>query len=201
MTNQTLIAGSPGLSFDHKTMLPALRSQRNGFTVAELLVVVVLATIMAAVSLPAMSNILRQSRRDAATREFVGDLREARTQATMSGWEYAVVGFAATANGTRKNQYRMIGRRTNTQAWPADNQAPFRSANQYAGVWVDVPAMQPGIRLVPSAVDGSSRFALAFNSRGAAAAGSGSFDPFLVVTTDGVSREIRISAIGGISVQ
>ncbi len=176
-------------------------TRRNGFTITELMIVVVLATITVAVALPAMANILRQSRRDAATRQLVADLREARVRATMSGWEYAVVGFAAGADGGRENQYRLVGRRTNTVAWPDDDAGPFRSATQFADRWVDVPAMQPGIRLVPSDADTDSRFALAFNSRGAAAAGSESFGPFLVITSDGVSRSIRVSSIGGISVQ
>lgn len=172
---------------------------RRGFTLAELIIVLAIGAMLMLAALPALSNIIRSSQLDGAVRKLVSEVRHARTRATMTGWEFRLVGFSAAANTPERNQYRLLGRSATSVAWPGDLSAPLDTPTQFAGNWIDVNSDYPGTRLVPGASD--PRFELTFNSRGAAADNDDSFGPFQVVGKSGDAKAIRVSAIGGISLE
>lgn len=161
----------------------------------ELLVAVTIGGLIVLAGVPAMTNLLRRSRVETVTRQVLSDVREARSRAITTGWEFRVVGYHATTGGNWSNQYRLLGRRSSAFAWPDDDDAPFSSSNQYAGPWVDVSTQQAGVRLEPSATS----FTLTFGPRGAPTSTTG-FAP-LVVANDDVSRSLTVSTGGAVSVQ
>jgi prepilin-type N-terminal cleavage/methylation domain-containing protein len=58
---------------------------RDGFSAAELLVVVAMLAVLAAVSMPIFAETLRNSRLSGAARQLVGDIRHARSLAISKG--------------------------------------------------------------------------------------------------------------------
>jgi prepilin-type N-terminal cleavage/methylation domain-containing protein len=173
--------------------------RQRGYSLAEVVIVVAIGGILLLTALPALSNILRESQLDAAVRQLVGDLRDARMQATMSGWEYRLAGHAAGSADAHRNQYRMLGRSSTGVAWPAISAAPFQSATQLAGEWIDMESRHPGTRLEPGG--GAAAFDLTYNSRGAATASGTTFSPFVISGRADSSKSIRVSVTGGITLE
>jgi hypothetical protein len=90
------------------------------------------------IGLPYFSSMIKGSRLDGATRRLVGDVREARSRATLTGWQYKILGFKYGGGGANPNQYRIVGRSSTSVAWPSDTAQSFQSATQMAGAWIDV---------------------------------------------------------------
>jgi prepilin-type N-terminal cleavage/methylation domain-containing protein len=174
------------------------RTQRSihGFSVTEMLVALALGGLIMLVAVPGLWNILHRSRLDAAVRHVVADLHDARSRAITTGWEYRIVGFD-TGSVTNRNQYRLLGRATGSVSWPADTSAPLISSTQYAGSWVSLESMYRGVNLDYTA----PRFEITFDSRGTAGAAAATFNPLRVVGRDGDQAQIRVSVVGGITVQ
>ena len=79
-------------------------ARRRGFSTLELLVALSVAATLMVLALPPLSESLRNARLRAATRQISGDLRQARSTAVGTGWEYRIVGFSAGASGAHRNQ-------------------------------------------------------------------------------------------------
>lgn len=79
---------------------PAGYIKSAGFTLVEHVVVVGIVIVMMAVGLPYFSSMIRGSRLDGAARQLVSDVREARSRATLTGWQYRIFGFSAGGGGT-----------------------------------------------------------------------------------------------------
>jgi prepilin-type N-terminal cleavage/methylation domain-containing protein len=171
--------------------------RRSGFSLTEVLIVVAVGGLVLLTALPAFANILRGVRHDAAVRQLVSDIREARGRATMSGWEYRIVGYA-DGGGADANRYRILGRSSGAVAWPDVDDASFASATQRADDWVDVAALYPGNRLEPNNGGSEPLFLLTFDARGAAAMSNDCFDPFQIVGPEDVTTSIRVSPVGGV---
>jgi prepilin-type N-terminal cleavage/methylation domain-containing protein len=167
---------------------------RRGFTVMELMVAVALGAILAAMAAPGFVEMVRRGRQFSAVRRVVSDLRDARSRAISTGWEYRVVGYDADTTGDRPNQYRVLARRSTAVAWPGEEDAPFQSDTQLAARWVDVAAEYPGVRFDSE----DTRFELTFDSRGTAADASDDFNPLRVIGHDGLESSLTVSVVGGI---
>jgi prepilin-type N-terminal cleavage/methylation domain-containing protein len=171
--------------------------KQAGFSLVELLIVIALGALVLLTALPAFADILRNVRRNGAVRHLVSDIREARGRATMSGWEYRIVGYK-DGSGANSNRYRTFGRSSTAVAWPAENVAPFASATQVAEPWVDIDDLYAGIRLEPNNGVAFPRFELTFDSRGAATMTNSCFDPFQVLGQTEGATSIRVSTVGGV---
>ena len=173
--------------------------RRKGFTVIELLVAVAMAAILIAASMPFFLGTIQRSRFDGAVRQIVSDVREARSRAITTRWQYRIFGYNVGASSAFRNQYRFMARSSATAGWPADTAAPFQSATQMAGQWININTLYPGVRLNPQ--DGTPRFWVAFDARGAAFEIDGSFDPLVVAGQTGATKSLRVSVAGSIRVQ
>jgi prepilin-type N-terminal cleavage/methylation domain-containing protein len=174
---------------------------RRGFSLVEALVAISIGAIMLAGVMPGFLNLTRMYRRDAAIDQVTGDVRKARAQAISTGWQYRVMGFNEGWSSTSiyKNQYRIMGRRSTGDGWPADTVAPMQSATQYASPWINIGKIYPGVRLNPT--DTSQHFSVAFDSRGVRIELDTSFDPLVIVPQTGTAKSVRVSAVGSAIVQ
>lgn len=175
--------------------------RQKGFTLGEVVVAVAILGMLAIIAVPSFSRALRRARVDVAVRHISKDLRQARSQAIKSGWEYRVVGFNAGTSDLHQNQYRLLARRSSAFAWPLDNAAPFVSDTLIAGAWTQVGLIYPGIAVSTSTPGAPSRFGVTFDSRGAASELNGSFSPFEIAGSHSASRALRVSPTGRISIQ
>lgn len=168
-----------------------------GFTLVELVVVVGIVIVMMAVGLPYFSSMIKGSRLDGATRQLVGDVREARSRATLTGWEYKIFGYSSSGGGANPNQYRILGKGPSA-GWPLDTVQSFQSATQMAGEWIDITREFPGISLTPSG--GYASFYVSFNPQGVAT-GIVNFSPLQLTSDAGGSKSVTVTPAGGVKIQ
>lgn len=169
-----------------------------GFTLVELVVVVGIVVVMLAIGLPYFSSMIKGSRLDGATRRLVGDVREARSRATLTGWQYKILGFKYGGGGANPNQYRIVGRSSTSVAWPSDTAQSFQSATQMAGPWIDVTEEYPGVQL--NAASGYASFYVTFNALGVAFEIT-NFSPLVVTSDAGGSMSVTVTPAGGVKIQ
>lgn len=175
---------------------------RRGFSIIELMLAMCIVLTLVSITVPSISALMRNYRRDAATQQIVGDVRKARSQAILTGWQYRVVGYNNGASSAFKNQYRLLGRRSTAVSWPSTTAASFSSSTQFAEDWVNLPALYPGIRLNPS--DATADFYVTFDARGVRTE-LDSFGPLVVSTGTTASttttKTVVVTAVGGIKAQ
>lgn len=175
---------------------------RGGFNLAELVIVVGILIVLTAIGLPFFSIMMQNSRLDAATRQIADDIRQARSKATLTGWNYQIVGFNAGGGSTYMNQYRLLGRISGA-AWPANTGPTFNSptpptgATQMAGPWINFNQLYQGVSLNPSVATQS--FYVSFQSNGAAYESMGF--PLTITLQSGGSHQVTVSLIGGVTIQ
>lgn len=140
--------------------------RRGGYTLAELLIVIVIAGIVATMAAPRLSNFLRHLSARSATSTVVADLTLARTQAVREGRTVSLRVTSATA-------YQVT----------VDNGAnPIRTIKT-----VDVARTQKKVTLTPSPT------VISFDPRGMLRAGSASE---LRVARGTQTDTVSISAVG-----
>jgi prepilin-type N-terminal cleavage/methylation domain-containing protein len=171
-------------------------SQR-GFTVLELLLAVGLGAILIAIAVPSFLEIVRKGRHGSAVRRVVSDLREIRSDAISTGWEYRIVGYSTAEDGDRRNQYRIFGRRSSSIDWPDEETAPLRTATQMAGRWISLEDEYPGVDFEGDA----DRFEVTFNSRGSAPGASSTFNPLHLTDDKGHDIAVNVAIAGSIRVE
>ena len=172
---------------------PVRKKGNRGFSIIELMVVVGIALIMVTVAVPAVTTMMRSYRRDGAVQHLVGDLRRARTEAIMTGWQFRIFGYNTVSTSPYKNQYRIMGRSSTAAGWPDDTAAPFQSSTQVARDWVNIPRIYQGITLNPG--DATSDFYVAFDSRGVRIE-LDSFAPLVVSGQTGSTKSVTVSTVG-----
>lgn len=170
---------------------------RGGYSLAELVVVVSVLFVLTAIGLPFFSTMMQNSRLDAATRQLAGDVRNARSLATQTGWQYQIVGFNVGGGATYKNQYRMLGCSSSGVGWPANTGPILQSATQMAGPWINFNQLYPGVSL-NSSVSAQS-FYVSFNSQGVAFQ-SLNF-PVTITLQSGGSHQVGVTSVGGVTIQ
>jgi len=144
----------------------AMRESKRGLTLVELVIAMMVCVILLAVAIPAFQTMLQRSQLDAAVRQVMSDVREAQSRATLTSWQYRLIGFENDSGSPYKNQYRVIGRSSSAVGWPVETVATFSSATQMAGNWINVNTMFPDVKLDTS--DATTRFWVSYDSRGAA---------------------------------
>lgn len=122
-----------------------LRLDYHGFTATELIIVVALLAILAAVAMPSFIGAIKKYRINAAARHLVSDLRLAQSNAVSTGKRYRIL-----FNSSNFNQYKM--------------QMEVASNWQDVTGWTDLSTTYTGIT-VQSAPP--SPYDVIFNSRGA----------------------------------
>ncbi len=169
----------------------------KGFTVLEVLVAMAVGSVVIMIAVPALNEVVRRARHGAAVRRVLDDVREARSRAIRTGWEYRLVGYDSDETGARRNQYRILARQSTAVAWPGEEDAPFESSTQLALSWIDVASEYPGIDFDST----SARFQLTFDPRGTAPDASTSFNPLHVRGPDGLDVSLTVSVVGGARVE
>jgi prepilin-type N-terminal cleavage/methylation domain-containing protein len=143
-----------------------MRHSKPGLTLVELVIAMMIMVVLLAVAIPAFQALLQRSQLDAAVRQVMSNVREAQSRATLTGWQYRLVGYDIDAGNGFQNQYRVIGRSSSAVAWPAETGPNFSSATQMAGAWIDVNRMFPDVKL--DTADATTRFYVSYDSRGVA---------------------------------
>lgn len=170
--------------------------KEKGFTMLEVLCALTVGAIAVAIVIPGFSNVLRRSRLDAAVRQVVLDVREARARAVSTGWEYRVVGYGNDEDDADlRNQYRLLARRSSVVDWPAEDSVSFESATQLAENWIDLQGRFPGVTLGTA----DPRFELTFDARGSATAGE--FNPLTITGHDDEEKSLTVSVVGSIRIE
>ncbi len=143
---------------------PGRLGGQRGFSTLELVGVVAILAILAAIGLPALLGTLERYRVDAGAAELAGALRRAQAEAVSRGGYYRVHLGSDPAVGL-PNSYRI--ERNSGFGWPAAadtiTTSPWVVTN-----WVDLGAQYPGLS-VSAPVDSAARTLtwITYNSRGA----------------------------------
>jgi prepilin-type N-terminal cleavage/methylation domain-containing protein len=178
----------------------AQQGVQKGYTIVELLVVVSIISLMVMAGVPFFTAMMQNSRLDAATRQLAGDVRDARSLATQTGWQYQIIGFNVGGGSTYQNQYRMLGRSSSGVAWPANTGPNFSSATQMAGPWINFNQLYPNVSLNPSISNVS--FYVSFNSQGVAFEWNPTSVPWMSISPpSGSSRQLTITSAGSVTIQ
>ena len=174
---------------------------RGGFTALELVVVVAILGILAAIGMPALLGTLERYRVEAGASELAGALRRAQALALSQGGFFRVHLGSDPAVG-RPNSYRI--ERNSGAGWPtpADTLAtsPFVVTE-----WVDLARQYPSLT-VGSAVDSQARTLtwITYDSRGAFVDPTGPVSPparIPVQNRSGATRTVVAQYARGARVQ
>lgn len=142
------------------------RDRRGGYTLAELLIVIVIAGIIASIAVPRLSTMIRHLSARSAVSTVVSDLTLARTQAVREG---RTVSLTVTGTGT----YQV------TVDQGADPDRVLKT--------VDVSGTQKNVSLTPNPTT------ISFDPRGMLRPGSGDQ---LVVNRGTMTDIVSVSAVG-----
>lgn len=113
------------------TSRPVVLSTRRGFSYAELVIVILIMGIMAAIAIPRIAQSMSFYRLNAAAERVASDLRYARGQARMKGTSQSVVFNAATDSYDLPGLFSIdhpsqpFSLNLPTSAYPADIQSTF----------------------------------------------------------------------------
>lgn len=168
----------------------------KGYTLVELMMVVVILVIMVAVGLPVFSTMMRTSGVDAAAWQVAGSIQEARAKAVRTGWDYRIFGGNGGGTAAYKNKYRLEGKTPTEPQWPLATEDGIQTATKVSEAWIDFNKDYPGVVLNPS--NATSSFFLSFNSRGTV---SGSSGFALSVAKSGTAKTVSVTLAGKVKVQ
>jgi Tfp pilus assembly protein FimT len=175
----------------------------RGISLPELLVVLGLLTIIAAVSMPYLLGAIQNSDFNSAVRQVASDARLARSLAVSRGGYYRLHAFDKDASAY-KNSYRVEHCNPCTNppgvAWPA-NDAQMGSNSDVISNWQDLFTLNKGVTIV-SVVDGSSTAidGAIFNSTGASIGSSNNLRAVSVTLQkpDGTTKVIQADPAGNV---
>lgn len=146
-----------------------MKTLRRGFTLAELLILVVLVGVIAAITLPSANATIRQRRLISATNALVSDLEVARTLAARQRKPVRL------AYDPASGEFRVTDRASGT----VYHRRPLRSTAEYQ---LEGVSMSPGpVEIFPNGVS-SGGFTISLSH--------GSFQRNIVVTRTGLARVV-----------
>ncbi|MGH2362284.1 MAG: GspH/FimT family pseudopilin [bacterium] len=148
----------------------------SGFSAAELLIVMIMLAVLAAVSMPIFATTLKSSRFNGAVRQLAGEIRSARSQAISKGGFYGV--------HTDSNRYRIESSADVT--WTS----PTVITN-----WQDLSTQFVGVT-VESVVNGGPIGGPIFNAMGALVAPG--FVNITLAHDSGATKVIQVNPAGNV---
>ncbi len=186
-----------------------IRQSKPGLTLIEIVMGVSILVVLMAIAIPAFYTMLKRSQLDAGVRQIMSDVREAQSKATLTGWQVRLIGFNYSSTDAKKNQYRLVARRSSADAWPAATVDPFGSigtGNLMAGTWINVNRQYPGVRFNPASA--SPNFYVSFDSRGVAfewnaGIGACGVPPCWmdIVHESGAKKQLSVTTAGSVRIQ
>jgi type IV pilus assembly protein PilA len=179
------------------------RIGNRGFTLMELLVVIVIFGIMAAVALPSLLNAISGSRIDGATRQVMYEIRAVQSMAVTRGGDFGWHWGGDPLVGMAQSLYRIETDPTGTCGWPPAADTMATNPNVIRD-WYDLAREYQGVT-IQSVTDntGTPVGGVMFNSRGA------SMNTCLAVTfpltitiadTAGATRTIQVQRAGRVRI-
>ena len=143
--------------------------RQKGFTLLEVLLVVVMFGVISALSLPILTGAMQRAQSDGAGQALASAIRDARNRAIATGWEYQVVAYGS--GGTVPNAFRVQGfDPVNGGVAPAPGTAttrPFYGSNQMYEAYTDLPTTFGTAQIVvPVVAPTPPTFTVTFNSSG-----------------------------------
>jgi len=177
------------------------RRGRPGFSIADLMAACSVMATLSMMAIPALNTTINNSRLDAAARQMMSDVQEARSRAVTTGWRFRIVANDGTVTGTYQNQYRIEGKNAgacDNTGWPADTVGITSTATSWVGPWVDLTTQYPTVTLTPAG--GSGTFSACFDGKGIATLPVG-LSGVQLTNNSGMSRSIQISTAGSVQIQ
>jgi prepilin-type N-terminal cleavage/methylation domain-containing protein len=152
------------------------RARRPGYTILELVVVLLICSILAAVALPKYAHGLSQFRVDAAAQRVAADIAFAQRQALVRSMSQAIV-FTPSGGSPIPNSYSM---------------ATVQYVNFAAAGAVVYLAQDPYLVTISSATFGTTGTTLTFDRYGAPSSGG-----TVVVQAGGYTKTVSVDANTG----
>jgi prepilin-type N-terminal cleavage/methylation domain-containing protein len=174
-----------------------LSDNRAGYSVMEIIIVVALLGILAAVAFPLLLGGIQRSGVDGASRQLAQDIRLTQSTAITRGLYVRLVAFDNTGNvpspanlsdATKANKYRLEMSTALTGPWPATTDVPATNDTVLTS-WYTLAS---GVRI-------TSGNALTFNSQGFLRNTS---DPLnIVLEGPGGTKTVQTTLIGKATIQ
>lgn len=179
---------------------PARRGPgRRGFTALELILVVVVVAIIAAVGVPGLLAAIQRYRTRTGADQMAGEFRRVQSLAMTSGARHRVLLRNCSSGPTPCKEYRI--EREASSTWPAAGDSTGSNANVLME-WVDLRRDYGGVR-VKSLKDtgGTDVSDVIFDSRGASV-NTGATYPLTLTVANAVGdeRTVQVRSAGGVKV-
>ncbi len=168
----------------------------GGFTLLEVLLVVAMLAVLAAISVPLVTRVLAQSKAQGGADAIAGAIRDARVRALKSGWQYRVIGYSA--GGTVPNSFRIEGRNPAASGWPAASDARVDLAASFAERWTSLSGEFGGTQVT---TDAGTMFVVTFDSTGIVPSGGCVIAcitgfPIGAIAPGGTTHNIQVNVAG-----
>jgi prepilin-type N-terminal cleavage/methylation domain-containing protein len=179
------------------------RIGNRGFTLIEMLVVIVIVAILAALGLPQLLNVIAGSRIDGGTRQIMYEIRAVQSLAVTRGGDFGFHWGGDPLVGMAPSLYRVETDPTGACGWPAPTDTTATNPDVIRD-WFDLSGEYQGIT-IQSVQDANSTVigGVMFNSRGASMNNCVAVTFPLTITivdTAGATRTIQVQRAGRVRI-